>query len=375
MGETLSVKVKKRLGAFALDVAFEAPGRGVTCLFGVSGAGKSATLAAVAGAARPDAGRIAIGQDVLFDHEKGVDRPMERRGAGWVFQDARLFPHLSVEANLRYGLKRVRGRPHRVAFDEAIGVLGIEPLLARRPRDLSGGERQRVAIGRALLSQPRLLLMDEPLSALDAARKAEILPFLERLKAAFDLPILYVTHNLSEVMRLADRLVMLEAGKVAAEGPLAEVLTRAEAPLLAARADAAAVLDATVGGHDEGRGLTRLDVGGATLLTPRLDRPAGAAVRAVVLARDVMLAGEAPRALSARNIMPGQVERLTARADGSVLVTVALGDREGPRLLSAVTRDAVDDLSLAAGKPVWAVVKSVAVEGAVGGGLLTALDD
>jgi molybdate transport system ATP-binding protein len=374
MGEPLSVRVGKRLGDFHLDCAFEGPGRGVTCLFGASGAGKSATLAAVAGSLRPDAGRIAIGSDVLFDAEARIDRQMEQRGVGWVFQDARLFPHLSVEKNLRYGLSRVRGRPVHVGFDEVLAVLGVEALLARRPRDLSGGERQRVAIGRALLSQPRLLLMDEPLSALDAARKAEILPFLERLKGVVDLPILYVTHNLSEVMRLADRLVVMDAGKVAAQGPLAEVLARADVPLLAARADAAAALDAVVAGHDRARGLTRLDVQGVTLLTPALDRAVGSAVRAVVLARDVLLAGEAPRALSARNVMPGSVQRLTTRADGSVLVTVALAD--GPaRILSAVTRDAVEDLGLAPGKPVWAVVKSVAVEGAAGGGMLTALDD
>jgi molybdate transport system ATP-binding protein len=373
MGEPLKVQVKKRLGSFTLNVAFEAPGRGVTCLFGASGAGKSATLSAIGGTLRPDQGRIAIGDDVLFDGASRLNRPMEQRGVGWVFQDARLFPHLSVEANLRYGLQRVRGRGDKVGFDEVLTVLGVETLLARRPRDLSGGERQRVAIGRALLSQPRLLLMDEPLSALDAARKAEILPFLERLKGAFNLPILYVTHNLSEVMRLADRLVLLDAGKVAAEGPLAEVLARADAPLLSARADAAAVLDAMVSGHDTGRGLTRLEAGGVALLTPLLDRPVGAAVRAVVLARDVLLAGERPRALSARNVMPGKVERLTPRADGSVLVTVALDG--GPNLLSAITRDAVDDLALLPGRTVWAVVKSVAVEGAVGGSLLAALDD
>ena len=378
MGAPISVRIDKRLGGFALNVAFEVQGRGVTCLFGASGAGKSATLSAIGGTLRPDGGRIAIGAEVLFDRASGVNRPMEQRGVGWVFQDARLFPHLSVEANLRYGLKRVRGRALRLGFDEVLAVLGVEGLLARRPRDLSGGERQRVAIGRALLSQPRLLLMDEPLSALDAARKAEILPFLERLKTAFDLPILYVTHNLSEVMRLADALVVLEAGKVAAQGPLAEVLARADVPLLTARADTAAVLDAVVAGHDPRRGLTRLEAGGTELLTPLLGRPVGAAVRAVVLARDVLLAGEAPRALSARNVMPGRVERLTARPDGSVLVTVALEAKApsgGPSLLSAVTRDAVEDLALAPGKPVWAVVKSVAVEGAVGGGLLTALDD
>jgi molybdate transport system ATP-binding protein len=368
----LDVAIVKRLGAFALDVAFEA-GPGVTALFGASGAGKSSVLAAVAGALRPDRGRIVLDGEPLFDSEARVDRPMERRGVGWVFQDARLFPHLSVEQNLRYGERRARGRPRNVGFDEVVAVLGIEPLLARRPRDLSGGERQRVAIGRALLSQPRLLLMDEPLAALDAPRKAEILPFLDRLKDAFALPVLYVTHSFGEVARLADRLVALEAGRILGQGPLSEVLARPDLPLLSGRADAAAALDATVAGHDDARGLTRLDVGGAALLAPRLDRPAGARVRALVLARDVLIATEAPRGLSARNVLPAEVVRLDARADGTVLA--ALGLAGAPvQLLAAVTRDAVTGLGLAPGRPVWAVVKSVAVEGGRSA-LLDALDD
>lgn len=369
----LSVHVAKRLGDFALDAGFEGA-KGVTCLYGPSGAGKSSVLAAVAGALRPDAGRIAVGDTVLFDRRAGIDLAMERRAVGWVFQDARLFPHLSVEANLRYGLKRTQGRPTRVVFEDVIGVLGIGPLLARRPRDLSGGERQRVGMGRALLSQPRLLLMDEPLASLDAPRKAEILPFLERLKAHFDLPILYVTHSFSEVFRLADRLVVLESGRVAAQGSLGEVLARTDIPLLAGRADAAAALDGTIAGHDAGRGLTRIEADGVSLLTPLLDRAVGSAVRALVLARDVLLAVEEPRGLSARNILPGRIERLEARTDGSVLVGVSLGGGQA-RILSAVTRDAVEALGLTPGRPVWAVVKSVAVEGARGGGLLAALDD
>jgi molybdate transport system ATP-binding protein len=372
MSGGLVVDIRARCGGFELAVAFEGPARGVTALFGPSGAGKSLTLAAVAGALRPAAGRVAVGDQLFFDSASGVDLPMERRGVGWVFQDARLFPHLDVEANLRYGLKRARGRPARVGFDEVVGVLDIVPLLRRRPRDLSGGERQRVGMGRALLSQPRLLLMDEPLSALDAPRKAEILPLIERLKA-FDLPILYVTHSLSEVLRLADRLALVEDGRVTAQGALAEVLARDDLPLLAGRADAAAAWDAEVAGHDLARGLSRLRAAGVELLAPLLDRPVGAPVRAVILARDVLLATEPPRGLSARNILAGRVERLAPRADGAVLVHVRLGDA-GPALLAAVTRDAVETLGLEAGRPVWAVIKSVAVEGARGG-LLAALDD
>ena len=369
----LSVAVDRRLGGFRLEAAFEA-GAGVTAVFGASGSGKSTLLAAIAGALRPDRGRIVADGRVLFDSTTGVDLAMEARAIGWVFQDARLFPHLSVESNLRYGLTRARERPHALSLGEVAEVLGLQPLLARRPRDLSGGERQRVAVGRALLSQPRLLLMDEPLSALDAPLKAEILPFLDRLKARAPMPIVYVTHAFSEVMRLADRLVVLEAGRVAAQGPLGEVLARPDLPLLAGRADAAAALETVVSAHHPERGLTRLQAAGTDLLIPLIERPLGARVRAVVLARDVMIAREEPKALSARNVLPVRIERLQPRADGSVLVTLAFAQGD-ERLLSAVTRDAVDALALAPGAAVWAVLKSVAVEGAQAGGLLAALDD
>ncbi|OYX35808.1 MAG: molybdenum ABC transporter ATP-binding protein [Caulobacterales bacterium 32-69-10] len=371
----LTVRAEKALGAFRLDAEFEAAPKGVTALFGASGAGKSTVLAAVAGALRPDRGRIALNGRALFDAEAGIDLPMERRAIGWVFQDARLFPHLSVAANLRYGLQRARGRALRVGIDEVAAVLGVEALLERRPRDLSGGERQRVSMGRALLSQPDLLLMDEPLSALDALRKSEILPFLERLKATFDLPILYVTHSFAEVTRLADRLVVMDGGKVVAQGPLAAVLARPDLPLLAGRSDAASALEAVVASHDPARGLTHLRVGDAELLTPSLDKPEGAAVRALVLARDVLIAVEEPRGLSARNVLAARIARLDPRADGTVLASLALSGAPDAVVLSAVTRDAVEALSLAPGLAVWAVVKSVAVEGARGGGLLSALDD
>jgi molybdate transport system ATP-binding protein len=369
----LEVAVAKRLGALSLDAAFSVPVQGVTALFGRSGAGKSATLGAIAGALAPDRGRIALGPRVLFDSDQGIDVPMERRAIGWVFQDARLFPHLSVRANLDYGARRARGRDAGVRFDEVLSVLGIEPLLARRPDRLSGGERQRVAIGRALLSQPSLLLMDEPLSALDAPRRAEILPFLARLKTHFALPILYVTHSLAEVMRLADQLVVLEEGRIVAQGALAEVLARADLPLLSGRADAAASLDAVVAEHLSERGLSRLRIGDIDLFAPRLHHPLGDPVRAIVLARDVLLARVRPEAISARNILPGRVAALTARPDGSVMVRVALDG--GPALLAAITADAVQSLSLAAGEPVWAILKSVAVEGAAPGGLLALFDD
>jgi molybdate transport system ATP-binding protein len=356
----LSVAVRKRLSpSFALDLAFDAASAGVTALFGASGAGKSAALSCVAGAMRPDAGRIALGGEALFDSARRIDMPMERRAVGWVFQDARLFPHLTVEENLRYGLKRSQGRAGP-AFDAVVEMLGVGGLLARPPRGLSGGEAQRVAIGRALLSRPRLLLMDEPLAALDAPRKAEILPFLERAVAAFAIPTLFVSHSLAEVARLADRLVVLEAGKVVASGPAAEVVARAAIPLFAGRADAVSVIEARIGAHDASRGLTRLLAGGAVLNVPLMDRPQGAAVRALVLARDVMLATAEPKGLSARNQLPAVIEAL-APAETAVEIRLAL--EGGPPLLASLTRDAVSELGLRPGMKVWAVVKSVAVEG------------
>jgi molybdate transport system ATP-binding protein len=368
----LQARVRRRLGAFELDAGLQAAAGEVTAVFGPSGAGKSQLLAALAGASRPDDGRIVLDGQVLFDSAAGVDRPMHQRRIGWVFQDGRLFPHLTVRENLLYGARRAREPETPVSFDGVVDMLGIATLLQRRPAHLSGGERQRVAIGRALLSRPALLLMDEPLAALDLARRAEILPYLERLRREWRTPLVYVTHALSEVLRLADRLLVLEAGRVVAEGPLEDVLVRTDLPLLAGRADAATPLRLTVEGHDDARGLTRLRAGQAELLTPRLRLAPGAEVRAAALARDVLLATERPRGLSARNILPAVVQAITPRPDGVVLVRVEVAG--GPRLLSAVTADAVSDLQLRPGQPVFAVVKSVAVEGLSSGGLIEALE-
>jgi molybdate transport system ATP-binding protein len=369
----LTVEVRRRLGDFRLDVAFEAAADGVTALFGPSGAGKSQTLAAVAGALRPDAGRIALDDHVLFDAAARIDVPMDRRAIGWVFQDGRLFPHLSVEANLRYGARRARGRDAGVRFEEVVTTLGVAPLLSRRPAGLSGGERQRIAIGRALLSQPRLLLMDEPLATLDAGRRSEILPYLERLKSVYRLPIVYVTHAVAEVVRLADRLVVLDQGRVRAQGALGAVLDNDALSLAPRTASAMAVIEGVLGGHDADRGLSWIDAGPNRLVTPLLAQPAGTPIRAAVLARDVLLSLEEPRTLSARNVLRGRVERLVEGPAGAVLVRVRLTGNQA--LWSAVTRDAVSDLTLAPGVDVFAIVKSLAVEGARGGaGLLDAFD-
>ncbi len=355
---SLEVEIAHRFPATAIDIRFSVPESGVTALFGPSGAGKSTVISAVAGLFRPQHCRIQVGPTVLVDTDSGHFLPPERRRVGLVFQDSRLFPHMSVATNLRYGQRRAPPGP--VTFDEVVELLDLGALLTRRPRSLSGGEKQRVAIGRALLAQPRLLLMDEPLASLDAPRKAEIIPFLRRLNAALALPTLYVTHAMEEAMQLASHLVLIERGRVLAAGPLANLSSRADLPL-ASRDDAAAVMECRVGAHDPGRGLTQLEADGATLLVPLLSMPPGAAVRARIPARDVILAGPAAAAtagfLSLHNVLPGIVRAVSAGQ--SALVEVALGN---VALLSRVTPDAVHRLDLTPGAPVLAMVKSVAVE-------------
>jgi molybdate transport system ATP-binding protein len=355
---TLEVRLAARRGAFRLDVAFAAPTPGVVALFGPSGAGKSSVVGALAGLIHPEQGHIAVGGAVLLDTGRGIALAPERRRVGVVFQDARLFPHLSVEGNLRYGLNRAPRDARRIGFEPVVEMLGIGHLLARRPHALSGGERQRVAVGRALLSQPRLLLMDEPLASLDAARKAEVLPFLERLRDTIRLPILYVSHDWGEVSRLADTLVLIEAGRTVAAGPIAELAADPRLPL-AAREGAGAVFDATVAAHEPARGLTRIAFPGGELLAPILEAPPGSRVRLRIPAREVALAAEPPRGISVHNILPGTVAAITP-GTGRGLALVALRVREA-RLLAQVTADAVARLGLAEGSAVYALVKSVAI--------------
>jgi molybdate transport system ATP-binding protein len=354
---SLSVLLRHRFPTVRIDLAFEVPTPGVTVLFGPSGAGKSTIISAAAGLLRPDECRIVIDDAVLGDTASGVWLPPERRRVGLVFQDARLFPHMSVATNLRFGLRRVAQGP--VRFDEVVELLGIGTLLTRRPHTLSGGERQRVAIGRALLAQPHLLLMDEPLANLDSARKAEIMPYLTRLKTALNLPILYVTHALDEAAQFADSLVLIEAGQVIGCGPLSEITARADLPL-ARRDDAGALLLCRVAQHDAGRELSRLEGGGATFWVPMLDAPLGADRRVRIPAREVILAGKPPDAISVHNIVAGEVRRITGdAARRSVLVEIAL---PGGALISRVTSDAIVRLALSPGKPVLALIKSTSIE-------------
>ncbi len=352
----LEVAIRHRFGrdGFAIEASFTAPADGVTALFGPSGCGKSTILAAVAGLLRPQAGRVALEGAVLLDTARRIALPPERRRCGLVFQDARLFPHLSVETNLRYGLRRAPRDATGPGLEEVVALLGLAPLLPRRPGGLSGGERQRVALGRALLSRPRLLLMDEPLAALDAARRAEVLPFLARLRAVARIPVLYVTHALEEVDALADRLVLLEAGRVLAEGTVEALTARTDLPL-AARRDAGVLVACTV--RSVAEGLATLGFAGGVLVTTARPGPPGTRLRVRVRARDVAVAVVEPRGISTRNILP---VTLAGLEEGTEPAEVFLRLAAGPTMLLArVTRDSVARLGLRAGMALWALVKAV----------------
>ncbi len=350
---TLSVTLRHAFPGFALDVGFEAPA-GVTALFGRSGAGKTTVVNAVAGLIRPAAGRIVADGEVLVDTERGLFLPPHRRRVGYVFQDGRLFPHLTVRENLLYGARFAGGGAAELG--RVVEMLGIGLLLGRRPGALSGGEKQRVAIGRALLARPRLLLMDEPLAALDGARKAEILPYVERLSAETRLPILYVSHAVDEVARLAATVVVLAGGRVARAGPVAEVFGDPDtAPLLGLR-EAGAVLTARVVAHDED-GLTELAFSGGRLVVPRIVAAPGAAVRLRIQARDVVLALREPQGLSALNVFPVTVAQLHSGEGPGVMVALKAGDAA---LLARVTRRSAEAMGLREGLQLFAVLKSVA---------------
>jgi molybdate transport system ATP-binding protein len=355
---SLSVQFEHQFPNLKLNIAFDAPTPGLTALFGPSGCGKSTIVMAVAGLLRPDQRRIVLDGTVLADTRVGIDVPVERRRIGMVFQDARLFPHMSVKRNLHFGQRRAPPGPIRL--DDVVDLLGIGHLLERRPKSLSGGERQRVAIGRALLAQPILLAMDEPLASLDGPRKAEIIPYLARLKTALKLPILYVTHSTEELASLTDTLVLLNRGEVAAAGPFQEIAARSDLPF-ASRDDSGAVLMTTVLDHDPLRQLTRLRTGNVTLLVSLLDRNPGSSVRVRVPAREVVLAPMAPGPTSIHNVVQGQVRAVTLDQDGrAALVEVALPDQAG--LLARISIDSVEGLRLAVGEPVVAMIKSESVE-------------
>jgi molybdate transport system ATP-binding protein len=345
---------------FTLDVNLDLPGRGVSALFGPSGCGKTTCLRALAGLERAHGGYLRVNGEVWQDDARGRFLPTHRRPLGYVFQEASLFLHLTVRGNMEYGMKRVPPRERRVSLEQAVELLGIAPLMDRHPGLLSGGERQRVAIAQALATSPRLLLLDEPLAALDLQRKAEILPYLERLHSQLDIPVLYVSHALDEVARLADHLVLLEAGRVVASGATSGLLTRLDLPL--AHGDAAgAVIEGMVQDHDAAYHLTRIKFAGGSLqLTSTLARPPGQRVRLRIQARDVSLTLQAQGGTSILNILPATVVALSPDSPGQTMVALDTG---GARLLARLTQRSVDTLQLAPGLQVHAQIKGVAILG------------
>ncbi len=353
---TLVVKAKQRLGAFALDAAFTS-GRGITALFGRSGSGKTSMIRIIAGLARPDAGQVVLDGEVLTDTERRIFVAKHRRRFGYVFQEARLFPHLSVRHNLSYGRWFASATGSAEGLDHIVSLLGIENLLERRPEKLSGGEKQRVAIGRALLSAPRLLLMDEPLAALDEARKAEVMPYLERLRDEMDIPIVYVSHSIAEVARLANQVVVMRDGRVEAVGSAVDVLSHPPASF--ERRDAGALLEGTVESLDVQHRIATIALKSARLHVPGAMLNLGKPVRVRIPSRDVMLAMKKPEALSALNVLEGTVQNMTQADDATIDVLVDCG---GDAILSRITSFSAERLGVRIGSPVFAVIKTVALE-------------
>ena len=360
----LHLKIKMSRPVFELDLDLQLPGLGITAIFGPSGSGKTTLLRAVAGLEKNQVGRIQIGSHVWQDTQQGIDLPTWQRPLGYVFQESSLLPHLNVTDNLNFGLKRAVKSSGNAQSDAAISLkasielLGIGSLLQRMPDQLSGGERQRVAIARAIAMKPKLLLMDEPLASLDAARRQEIFPWLTKLRDELKMPMLYVTHSTEEVTRLADHLVVLDQGQVKAQGPVGSVLTQVVNPVVVGE-DAGALIEGCIGAVDTQWHLSRVDFEGGCVWMRDAGLPVGKAVRIRILARDVSLATTEPQNTSIQNQLRGHIQSITPDVHPSqVMVVLKCGAEE---VLARVTKRAVDELSLQVGQPVWAQVKSVAL--------------
>ena len=353
----LEVDVALRAGAFDLEASFSS-GAGITALFGRSGAGKTTLLNVIAGLARPQRGRVAVDGRTLFDSARGIDVPPHARRVGYVFQEGRLLPHLTVRHNLVYGRFFSRKKTS-LGLENTIRLLGIGHLLERRPEALSGGEKQRVAIGRALLANPEILLFDEPLASLDAPRKAEILYYVERLRDEVGIPIVYVSHSLEEVVRLADTVVLMSDGRVLATGPVREMAGRIELRPYLGRQEGGAVIEARVAAQDLENGLARLEFAGGALEIPDVESLPGELVRVRVRARDVSLALSRPSGLSIRNVLAGTVMSLGNEEGPSMDVQLDLG---GTPLIARITRKSARELGLRPGLEVYALIKSVSID-------------
>jgi molybdate transport system ATP-binding protein len=364
MSDDLQLTARLQRPGFLLDVDLRLPARGVSVLFGPSGSGKTSCLRVLAGLEPQASGVVRVGGALWQDSAQRLMRPVHRRALGYVFQEASLFEHLSVQGNLMFGYQRTPAAERRHGWDHGLELLGIAHLLQRMPQELSGGERQRVAIARALATSPRVLLMDEPLASLDAARKAEILPWLEQLHERLDTPVVYVTHSPDELARLGDHLVLLEAGRVRAQGPVMELMTRLDLPL--AHGDtAASLIDARAVGHSPADALSELEFDGGRLLLPQASAhplTPQTAVRIRIQARDVSLSLQMPEQTSVLNILPATVVDIADDSPGQVLVGLLLGEGPRPvRLLSRISQLSARRLGIAPGLPVFAQIKGVAM--------------
>jgi len=354
---TIQARFQLDYGDFKLDVDLKLPGTGVTVLFGPSGSGKTTLLRCIAGLQHAPQGFLTVNGTVWQDSERGLFLPTHKRSLGYVFQDANLFPHLTVRDNLRYGLKRIKQNPGTVKMEQALELLGIAHLLERMPERLSGGERQRVAIARALALNPDILLMDEPLASLDFKRKQEILPFLSRLHQQLEIPVLYVTHSQQEVTQLADTLVILDEGRALASGPLAETQSRFDVPLAQDR-EAATVWQATVAEHEADYHLTRVAFAGGSLSIPAVDTLVGSSLRIQIYARDVSIALEAPTATSILNVLPATITGIADGRDSQSIVRLQVGDQA---LLAHISRKSTQMLGLQVGIAVYAQIKGTSI--------------
>ena len=350
----LKVRLQHSYPGFDLDAAFEAEAKSITALFGKSGSGKTTLINQLAGLEKPAKGHIELDGEILFDSENNIDVPPERRRLGYVFQDGRLFPHMTVRGNLTYGKKKNAD----IGFDQIVELLDIGTILERRPANLSGGERQRAAIGRALLSSPRLLLMDEPLASIDVQRRNGILPFIERLRDELGMTIVYVSHDIEEVIRLADTMVVLSDGKVAATGGVEELMSRLDLHPLTGRFEAGAVLATTFEAYDPEFDLATLRFDGGTLRVPGLNLPTGSTLRAHIRARDVSLMLSRPTDASILNIFEGEVMEIQVGDGPQIDIRLDVGSP----LIARITRKSLHDLDIKTGTRLFALVKAVAID-------------
>jgi len=356
---SLSVDLQNSLGEFSLNANFYCD-EGITALFGKSGAGKTSIVQLIAGLIEPDEGKIVIDDEIVFDKEKHINLPTEDRRVGYVFQESRLFPHMTVRKNLNFGMRR---RHHAgydtLPFDDVVTILGISNLLERGTYSLSGGERQRVALGRALLSGPRLLLMDEPLAALDIERRWEIIPFIENIHHQFNIPVIYVTHSVDEILQLADNMVLLNEGRVMAAGSIESIMNRPDLAAVSGMGDPSSVIQGNIKSIDNENGLAMIAFDSGTFCVPSKHLKVNARVRVRIRARDVSIALKKPEDISVLNIFPGVVQHISNNQETQVDLSVKIG---GEVIWAQITRKSLNDLQIKPGSSIFVMVKAVAIE-------------